>query len=123
MWVKVSRPSDNRGGTRPMSRAPMPYEIIWTEAAKADVRLMPAFHRPPILEAVQQLRHQASFSTRNRKPLAEPLAGMPPGTWEVRVGEYRVLYWIEEERTVHVLRAIFKGSSPLRDVLARGRTP
>jgi len=101
----------------------MAYEIRWTEEAKTDLRLAPVFQRRPILAAVDLLRHQASVETRNRKPLAEPLEGLPAGTWEIRVGEYRVVYWTEAGRTVHVLRVILKGSSTTADALARGKTP
>jgi addiction module RelE/StbE family toxin len=100
----------------------MPYEILWTDDAKADMWRIPIFRRKRIYAAVELLRHQASIETRNRKPFAEPIEGLPAETWEIRLGDYRVLYWIEEERTVHVLRAIFKGSGTTADGLARGRT-
>ena len=98
--------------------------IVWTTVAESDMLFVPAFHRPRILEAVELLRHQALIETRNRKPLSEPLEGLPSGSWQIRVGAYRVFYWVEEEeRTVHVLRAIFKGTSPTADALARGKRP
>jgi addiction module RelE/StbE family toxin len=100
----------------------MAYEIKWTDEAKADMQRIPIFHRKPIYAAVQRLRHQASVDSRNRKPFAEALEGNPTGAWQIRIGDYRVLYWIEEEQTVHVLRAIFKGSGTTEDALERGGT-
>jgi hypothetical protein len=44
----------------------MPYEIKWSDEAKADMQRVPIFHRKPIYAAVEGLRHQASVETRNR---------------------------------------------------------
>ncbi len=101
----------------------MPYEIRWNDEARAEALLLPAYHVRPIFTAIALLQHQASVETRNRKPLSEPIEGLPPGTWEIRAGAYRALYWIEEEKTAHILRVIFKGTSTLAEALARGEKP
>jgi mRNA-degrading endonuclease RelE of RelBE toxin-antitoxin system len=100
----------------------MAYEIRWTDEAKTDMRGVPIFRRKPIFAAVALLEHQASIEIRHRKPLVEPLEGFPGGTWELRVGAYRILYWTEEDKTVEVLRVILKGSSTMGEAVARGRT-
>jgi addiction module RelE/StbE family toxin len=87
----------------------MPHEIDWSEQATADIESVPSYRRPRIVAAVERLRDQATVATRNRRPLSEPIEGLPTATWQVRVGDYRVLYWIEEERTVVILQVIFKG--------------
>jgi mRNA-degrading endonuclease RelE of RelBE toxin-antitoxin system len=101
----------------------MAYEIQWSEEAKADMRRIPAFRRRPMFAAIEQLRSQAEVETRNRKPLAEPIEELPDGTWEVRVGEYRGLYRIDEGQTARVLRVIFKGTSSIAEAVAQGRRP
>jgi len=101
----------------------MEYEIQWSDEAKADVRRMPVFRRGPVFAAIEHLRYQAERETRNRKRLAEPIEALPEATWEVRVGDYRGIYRIEQEQTVRVLRVIFKATSTTAEAVARGRRP
>ncbi|HMF39478.1 MAG TPA: hypothetical protein VKQ32_02230 [Polyangia bacterium] len=83
------------------------YELVWDEAAKAELAGVSAFLRRIIVDAVgRQLRHEAEIETRNRKPLREPLQELPQASWELRVRDHRVLYWIPAVRTVAVLRVI-----------------
>lgn len=74
----------------------MAYEIQWSEEPKADMHVVPAFRRGPVFAAIEQLRGQAETQTRNRKLLAEPIEDLPDATWEVRAGDYRAFYRIEE---------------------------
>jgi len=66
------------------------------------LRALTARQRSTVFDAVEeQLAHQATVETRNRKPMRpNPLA-----PWELRVGELRVYYDVEEdpEKLVTVL--------------------
>jgi mRNA-degrading endonuclease RelE of RelBE toxin-antitoxin system len=101
----------------------MEYEIQWSEEAKADIRQMPVFRRGPLFAAIEHLRYRPETETRNRKPLVQPIEALPEATWEVRVGDYRGIYRIEQGQTVRVLRVIFKATSTTAEAVARGRRP
>ena len=96
----------------------MPFEIVWDEEAKAELAALRAFQRKVVVATVErQLRHQPEIETRNRKPLREPLDGLPEESWELRIrGDFRVLYWIAGRRVV-VLRVILKGIATLADTM------
>jgi len=99
----------------------MAHDVQWSEEARADIGIMPVFRRGPLFAAIDELRAQAEFATRNRKPLAEPIEDLPDATWEIRVGDYRVFYRVIESRIVQVLRVILKGTSTTAEAVARGR--
>jgi mRNA-degrading endonuclease RelE of RelBE toxin-antitoxin system len=101
----------------------MARRIQWSNAAKADLRLIPVFRRRPISTAVGLLVDQSKIETQNRKPLALPMEDLPNGTWEARVGDHRIFYWHEDDETVTILRVILKGTSRTADAIARGRKP
>src|SRR5688500_3103246 len=94
---------------RPGGSPVTPYQVAWSEEAKADVARIPVFHRRRPLGAIQRLRFQAETEARHRKPLREPIEELPEATWELRAGDYRALYWIEEGRIARILRVILKG--------------
>jgi len=95
------------------------YEIQWSEQAKAELRQLRAFYRPPILAAIADLVHQAETETRNRKPL-RPGDDIPPEypgrTWEIRVGLHRVLYALEA-KTARILGVRLKGAQTTGEIL------
>ena len=72
----------------------MPYEIQYSPDAEEHLRALTARQRASVLDAVdEQLVHQPAMETRNRKPMRpNPLA-----PWELRIGDVRVYYDIEEE--------------------------
>jgi len=70
---------------------------------------MRAFDARPIVRAIWALEVDAETATRNRKPLRKPIAQLPAASWDVRVGDYRILYAVKKDRVVRVLRVIFKG--------------
>lgn len=100
----------------------MPYELRWSEDAAAELQALPAFHRSTIVAALAVLRHQATVETRNRKPLSKAVPDLPHPAWEVRIGDYRAFYAIEDSRVVRIFRVIFKGKRTTADALKRGRT-
>ena len=65
----------------------LPYRIRYSPAAEEHLGRLTARQRAIVLDAVdEQLSHEASVETRNRKPLrANPVA-----PWELRIGPLRV---------------------------------
>jgi len=63
------------------------------------------------------LEHQAETVTRNRKPMSKLVPGLAAPAWEVRVGDYRILYEVRKGRIVRVLRVIFKGRQTIEQAL------
>jgi mRNA-degrading endonuclease RelE of RelBE toxin-antitoxin system len=78
------------------------YRIEYSPATEQHLRVLTARQRCVVFDAVdQQLEHEPDVETRNRKPMRpNPLA-----PWELRIGELRVYYEIEEdsERVVTIV--------------------
>jgi mRNA-degrading endonuclease RelE of RelBE toxin-antitoxin system len=72
----------------------VPYRIAYDQAAREHLRDLSAAQRSRIIDAVsQQLTHQPTVQTANRKQMrSNPIA-----TWELRMGELRVYYEVEDE--------------------------
>ena len=79
------------------------FDIRFTDDAERHLDDLPARDRKIVLTAIEdQLQHQPTTQTRNRKRLRKnPLA-----TWELRVQKYRVLYNADEETVTVVVIAI-----------------
>ena len=75
------------------------FQIDVAEDTAAEMAALPAFTRKQVVEAIDaQLLHQPTVQTRNRKLLR---GLVPPwehldAIWEIRVGEYRVFYDVDE---------------------------
>jgi mRNA interferase RelE/StbE len=71
----------------------MSYGVRFSRDAERQLGELDARDRNNLLDAIeQQLTHQPQVPTRHRKLLREnPLAD-----WELRVGEYRVFYDIDD---------------------------
>lgn len=70
---------------------------------------LPAYDRRRVLDRIEeQLLHQPEEPTRNRKPLfgLEPPWEYEEPVWELRVGEHRVFYDVDEVRQPVIVRAI-----------------
>jgi mRNA-degrading endonuclease RelE of RelBE toxin-antitoxin system len=80
------------------------YRIEYSPATEQHLRMLTARQRVMVFDGVdEQLEHEPDVETRNRKPMRpNPLA-----PWELRIGELRVYYEIEEdpERVVTSLSA------------------
>src|SRR6185503_5908954 len=85
------------------------YRVQVAPAAEQDLDDRRAFDARPIVRAIWALENQAETPTRNRKPLRAALRGVPRASWEMRVGDYRILYEVTKDRVVRILRVIFKG--------------
>ena len=72
----------------------MPYRIEYLQTALAHLRFLTARQRSVVFTGVdQQLMHEPTVETRNRKQMrANPLA-----SWELRLGDLRVYYDVEEQ--------------------------
>ena len=103
------------------------YEIEWHPDAEAEVDGLRAFDARPIFEAIEELKQQAEVKTRLRKELREPLEELPDASWQVTVGEHRVLYQVKvaesgdesAPRTVRILRVILKGRKTTSQAVGR----
>ena len=85
------------------------YAIEVTDLAVEELRELRTFDRRPILEAIrQQLTYEPTAVTRNRKllePLVSDFEAVPP-IWELRVGNYRIFYDVDEEEKIVYIRAV-----------------
>ena len=82
----------------------MPYRIEYSPDAEDHLCTLTARQQRIILDSVdEQLVHQPTVETRNRKPMRpNPLA-----PWELRIGNLRVYYDVEEEpEPVVFIRAV-----------------
>jgi len=70
------------------------YRIAYSPAAEEHLRILTARQRGTIFDNVdKQLAHQPRAETRNRKPMRPN----PIAPWELRIGDLRVYYDIEEK--------------------------
>lgn len=75
----------------------MAYDLEYTEAAMEHIRALPADRRADIMGGLERrLRHQPTVVTRHRKPM-DPDRRMFVAPWELRLGDVRVYYAVEEE--------------------------
>ena len=78
----------------------MPYGIEYSPDAEEHLFQLTARQQRVVLDTVEeQLTHQPAVETRNRKPMRpNPLA-----PWELRIGDLRVYYDVEDEPEPRVL--------------------
>lgn len=88
----------------------MAYRIEYSPETDQHLQVLTARQRSMVFDAVDaQLAHQPTVETRNRKPMRpNPLA-----PWELRIGELRVYYDVEEdpEKLVTILAVGIKDRS------------
>lgn len=79
------------------------YTIHITHGAEADLRWFSAFAQRIILDGLEiHLRHQPTLGTRRIIALhPNPVAG-----WELRLGEYRVLFDVDEAQPIVTVQVI-----------------
>ena len=79
----------------------MPYRIEYSPDTEEHLRFLTVRQRAIVLNTVdEQLMHQPTIETRNRKPMRpNPLA-----PWELRIGKLRIYYDSEEtpEQVVYI---------------------
>jgi mRNA-degrading endonuclease RelE of RelBE toxin-antitoxin system len=79
----------------------MPFDIQFTQAAADHVRGYKKFEQQIILDAIEeQLTHQPTTETRNRKPLSpNELAN-----WELRIQRFRAFYDVIDNENEQVVK-------------------
>lgn len=97
------------------------YEIVWSDEALHDFEQLHVRHQRVIRVNVEVLHVEPTAPpTLHRKPLAEPLDELGGAAWELRVGDFRLFYAVDEDtRTVTVLRVILKGRWTTLEALRR----
>ncbi len=85
------------------------FRILFSAGVEDDLRIIAPYHRNRILEEIEkQLMHQPTVPTKNRKLLANLL---PPWeatsmVWELRSGDFRIFYDVDEEAHTVSVRAV-----------------
>ena len=77
------------------------YRIEYSPECEDHIRALTARERAIVLDTVdEQLTHQPTSETRNRKPMRPN----PIAPWELRIGDFRVYYDMTEdpEAVVHI---------------------
>jgi mRNA-degrading endonuclease RelE of RelBE toxin-antitoxin system len=85
------------------------YAVEVGASAEKELRALRPFDQGPILRALErQLTTEPAVESRNRKQLVNlipPFEATPP-IWELRVGEFRVFYDVDDARKKVFVRAI-----------------
>ena len=70
------------------------YDIEYIETAMADLQWFKKYEQNQILDGIdQRLRYQPTVETRNRKRLRPNTTA----AWELRIGNFRVLYDVDAQ--------------------------
>lgn len=85
------------------------FRIEFSAGVEKDLKRLRAFDRKLILDAIaEQLAAEPNRETRRRKLLARlipPFEAVPP-IWELRVGQYRVFYDVDQDGGKVLVRAV-----------------
>ena len=85
------------------------FVIEYAEGVAPDLARLRAYRRREILDAIDKhLTQQPHVETRRRKKLpglVPPWEHVPP-VWELRAGEYRVFYDVDEANGIVKIRAV-----------------
>ena len=87
------------------------FRILFSDDVENDFKKIPRYHRNRILDAVEeQLSREPTVPTRNRKLLVNltPPWEIVSVVWELRVGDYRVFYDVNETKAEVYIRAVRK---------------
>lgn len=87
----------------------MAYSVELTALALSNLKAIRAYDRRKIVAEIdQQLPHQPAVETRNRKKLDSLVPDFEhrPPVWELRVGDYRVFYDIDDESETVTVRTV-----------------
>jgi len=72
----------------------LPYYIVYADEISSHIRALTARQRATVFDAInQQLSYEPAVETRNRKPLRPNALA----SWELRVGDLRVYYDVQED--------------------------
>ena len=85
------------------------YEIVVKPSAEQELEAIRVFDRRRIIDGIRSaLSHQPNLETKNRKRLESlcPAFEHTPPIWELRIGQFRVFYDIEESEMTVFIRAV-----------------
>ena len=85
------------------------YELRFAADVEDDLKRVRVHDRRRVLDSIEiQLSHQPTVSAKNRKILVDltPAWEANPPIWELRVGAYRVIYDVDEDRKEVYVRAV-----------------
>lgn len=92
------------------------FAIEFTPAAREDIHYFKRYEQNIIIEAIEtQLTYQPNVETTNRFRRSPPEIA----DWELRVGDFRVLYNVEE--SVQVVSVERIGEKPNNELYFRGK--
>jgi mRNA-degrading endonuclease RelE of RelBE toxin-antitoxin system len=79
------------------------YNIEYTEKAIVDLHWFKKHEQNIIIDNIdQRLRHEPTKANRNRKPLRQNAIA----AWELRVGDFRVLYDVDVQVSIVAIKRI-----------------
>jgi mRNA-degrading endonuclease RelE of RelBE toxin-antitoxin system len=85
------------------------YGVVYATGVAEDLAGLRAFERARLLDQIEeQLTGQPTQETRNKKllPGLKPPWDQELPVWELRVGEYRVFYDVDDAESLVTVRAI-----------------
>src|SRR5258708_40163445 len=97
------------------------FGILYEESAEEDLRNLRAFEARRILDEVDAQLSPAPMKPTRRRKLLEGL--VPPWdsarpVWQLRVGDFRVFYDVDEARCEVIVRAVRrKGTKSTEEIL------
>jgi mRNA-degrading endonuclease RelE of RelBE toxin-antitoxin system len=81
----------------------MPFDIRYSAKAQSHLDALRRFDQLVVADAIEtQLRHQPTSPSRHRKPMRSDLIS----AWELRVGNFRVYYDVDERANAVDVQAI-----------------
>ena len=81
----------------------MPYRIAFSRNSLSHLRVFTAREQRIIASAVTELlSNEPTVPTRNRKEMRPNLIAV----WELRIGDFRVYYDVDEEESIVDIRAV-----------------
>ena len=93
----------------------MRFQIVFTPRAEADLSYYKVYEQRVILDAIKlHLETEPLVESQRRKRLGENLLA----PWELRVGDHRVFYTVEEVAMVTIARI---GHKEHNDLIIRGK--
>ena len=84
----------------------MAYTFEYSEDAIEHIRKLPADRQATVMDQLEErLAHQPAVPARNRKPM-DPEKKLYVAPWELRLGDVRVYYAVEDEPKKVVVVAV-----------------
>jgi mRNA-degrading endonuclease RelE of RelBE toxin-antitoxin system len=78
----------------------VPYTVEYSPEAIKHIRALPADRRAMVVDQVEQrLTHEPTVPARNRKRM-DPDKKLFVAPWELRLGDVRVYYAVEEQKAI-----------------------